>query len=201
MVPFFLPIAQPSKSPKEALPEQSVDAVHGRQKADRDRRPCPGFLQTYKPSPKSIEFPSIQLQQVLPLFSPTLNSGTHFFHLWALSPNKGSCSNLENTASWPQLSSEHGTSTTTVQRFGQGLWRLAWTVCSPTSSDLANTKELGNPKKHGSFDTPTWFFAKITRKIQNASECLTLTYWRTLEILRTWRNDMRQKTYSTESYQ
>ena len=45
------------------------------------------------------------------------------------------------------------------------------------------------------------FFAKIIRKIQNASECLTLTYWRTLEILRTWRNDMRQKTYSTESYQ
>lgn len=76
VVPFFLPIAQPSKSPKEALPEQSVDAAHGRQKADRDRRPCPGFLQTYKPSPKSTEFPSIQLQQVLPLFPL----------LWTLAP-------------------------------------------------------------------------------------------------------------------
>lgn len=201
MVPFFLPIAQPSKSPKEALPEQSVDAAHGRQKADRDRRPCPGFLQTYKPSPKSIEFPSIQLQQVLPLFSPTLNSGTCFFHLWALSPIKGSCSNLDNTASWPHFQAN--------MAHQRQLYSVLAKVCEGWHGPFVLRQAqiwqiLSNWEIHRNMGLLTLlldFFVKIIRKIQNASECLTLTYWRTLEFLRTLCNDMRQETYSTENYQ
>ena len=120
VVPIFLPIAQPSNSPKEALPEQSVDVAHGRQKADHDKRPCPGFLQTcYKPRPKSTEFPP-PAAATSPLF-PQPSTLVPVSFTSSSVPNKGSCSNLENMGTIAQLSSEHGTSTTTVQRFGQGL--------------------------------------------------------------------------------